>query len=138
MSDQSTHPLVPKHKSDNATARLAVQAGYPAVEPVLYELLEWIQDYNWPVARELFDFLASIGAPLAPHIRRVFASDDFVWQYWIIGLFRQSPELYTIFRDDIHRIASSPTAGEHSEELDELCTDLIADCEPRNPNDCKA
>ena len=134
----STHPLVPKHKSDIDTARLAVKAGYPAVEPILYDLLEWLQDYNWPVAHELFPFLASIGAPLAPHIRRVFSSDDLVWQYWLIGLFRHSPELYFIFRADIHRIASSPTAAEHQEELDERCADLIADCEPPNPDDRNA
>ena len=134
----STHPLVPKNKSDIATARLAVQAGYPAVEPVLYELLEWLQDCNWPVARELDSFLASIGAPLAPHIRRVFSGDDYIWQYCLIGLFRESPELYSIFRSDIHRIASSPTDAEHREELDERCSDLIADCEPSNPNDRNA
>jgi hypothetical protein len=134
----STHPLVPKHKSDIETARLAVNAGFPAVEPVLYDLLEWLQDCNWPVAHELFDFLASIGAPLAPHIRRVFSGDDLIWQYWIIGLFRQSPDLYSIFRADIHRIAYSPTAAEHHEELDERCLDLIADCEPSNPDDRNA
>lgn len=131
----STHPLVPKHKTDIETARLAVSAGYPAVEPVLYDLLEWLQDCNWPVAHELFDFLASIGAPLAPHIRRVFSTEDYLWQYWLIGLFRQSPELYSIFRTDIHRIASSPTAAEKGEELDERCADLIAAFEPLNPND---
>src|SRR5262245_11128325 len=134
----SPHPLVPKSKGDLVTAQLAVQAGYPAVEPVLYELLEWLQDCNWPVAHELFDFLASIGAPLAPHIRPVFAGDDYVWQYWLIGLFRRSPELYTIFRADIHRIACSPTTDEHYNELDERCADLIADCEPSNPNDRNA
>ena len=130
----SPHPLVPKFKSDIETARLAVKAGYPAVEPVLYELLEWLQDCNWPVAHELFDFLASIGAPLAPHIRRVFSSDDLTWQYWLIGLFRQSPELYGIFRADIHRIAFSPTSAEHAEELDERCADVIADCESATSN----
>ncbi|WP_449069270.1 DUF5071 domain-containing protein [Prosthecobacter sp.] len=103
-----SHPLIPKHKSDVATARLAVQAGYPAVEPVLYDLLEWLQDCNWPVAQELFDFLGSIGAPLAPHIRRILSSDDQQWRYWIVGLLRQSPELYSIFRADVHRMACSP------------------------------
>ena len=133
-----SHPLYPKGKDDIATARRAVAAGYPAVEPVLYELLTWLQDCNWPVAHELFDFLASIGAPLAPHIRRVFDGDDYVWQYWLIGLFRESPELYSIFRADIHRLASSPTQNEHVNELDALCAELIADCEPSNPNNRNA
>ncbi|WP_395748588.1 DUF5071 domain-containing protein [Prosthecobacter sp.] len=135
VNDASTHQLVPKHKSDNETARLAVQAGYPAVQPVLYDLLGWIQDFNWPVAHELFDFLASIGAPLAPHIRRVFSREDLSWHYGAIWLIRQSSELYSIFRADIHRIASFPTVAEHDERLDELCSDVIADCERPNPND---
>jgi hypothetical protein len=128
----SIHSLVPKHKSDIATARLAAQAGYPAVEPILYDLLTWLQDCNWPVSHVIFDFLASIGAPLAPHIRRVFDGDDYIWQYWLIGLFRESPELYSIFRADIHRIASFPTPEEHINQLDELCAEAIADCEPPN------
>ena len=133
----STHPLFPHHlcpkgKDDIETARRAVAAGYPAVEPILYELLGWLADCNWEVAHELFDFLASIGAPLAPHIRRAFSGDDYVWQYWLLGLFRESPELYSIFRADIHRIASAPTENEHINQLDELCSDLITDCEPQN------
>jgi hypothetical protein len=134
----SPHPLVPKDKLDIETAQFAMRAGFPAVEPVLYELLEWIQDCNWPVGRELFPFLASIGEPLAPHIRRVFESDDYIWQYWICCLFQESPALYSIFREDIHRIASSPTTDERTNELDERCAAVIAHYEPSTPNDSTA
>jgi hypothetical protein len=130
VNNPDPHPLVPKDKLDLETAQRAVAAGYPAVEPVLYQLLEWIQDCNWPVARELFPFLASIGEPLAPHIRRVFAGDDYVWQYWICCLFAESPSLYAPFREEIHRIASSPTAEEQRHELDQRCRDAIAQWEP--------
>lgn len=106
-----------------------MRAGYPAVDPVLYELLEWIQDLNWPVAGELFPFLSTIGEPLAPHIRRVFASDDYIWQYWICGLFRESQALRSIFREDIRRIAETPTAEERANELNELCAELMAEHE---------
>ena len=128
-----THLLIPKSKYDVETARLAVQAGFPSVEPILYELLQWLQDYNWPVAHELFGFLASVGTPLAPHIRRAFAGDDYVWQYWLCGLFRESPDLYAIFRPEVHRIVSAPTAQEHAEELDQVCAELIAHYEPMSP-----
>jgi hypothetical protein len=131
----SKHPLVPKHKHDIETARLACEAGYPAVEPVLYELLEWIKDYSWPVAQELVPFLASIGEPLAPHIRRVLAGDDYIWQYWICELFQESAALYSIFRQEIHRIASFPTTEERTEELDERCIHIIAIHEPSLPDD---
>jgi len=78
--------LVPTDKSDLERASAAVEAGYPAVAPVLRELVEWLQDYNWPVARVLVPFLQSIGAPLVPHIWRVLRSDDDVWKYWVISL----------------------------------------------------
>jgi len=125
VNHADSHPLVPKDKLDVETAQRAVAAVFPAVEPVLYQLLEWIQDCNWPVARELFSFLASIGEPLAPHIRGVFASDDYVWQYWICCLFAESPSLYALFREDIHRIAASPTTTERLNELDERCRNAI-------------
>ena len=60
--------LIPKSKSDLETANRAVAAGYPAVKPVLGELVEWLKDYNWPVAHVLAPFLAKIGIPLVPHI----------------------------------------------------------------------
>ncbi len=126
----SEHPLVPKHKSDNETAQLAIQAGYPAVEPILDELLEWLKDCNWPVATDLYPFLSSIGAPLAPHIRCILQTDDYTWQYWIFGFFLNSRELYDLFRDDIHRIAASPTEEEKYECLDERCRDAIKWHEP--------
>ena len=130
-----THPLIPEHKFDIKTAQLAASAGFPAVEPVLYELLEWIQDCNWPVAGELLPFLASVGEPLAPHIRRAFASDDYIWQYWICGLFQDSPTLYSVFQRDIHRIALSPTAEERANELDERCFAVISRYETSTPKD---
>ena len=65
--------LVPSSKGDLPAAKRAVAAGWPAVEPVLPELLEWIQDVNWPVAPVLMPFLASLGDPLVPHLRPIFA-----------------------------------------------------------------
>jgi hypothetical protein len=37
----SSSELVPRHKLDLATAERAVEAGWPAVEPVLAELVGW-------------------------------------------------------------------------------------------------
>src|SRR5688500_18615540 len=45
--------LVPRNKHDRKRAAAAIAAGYPAVAPVLPEMLEWLQDMNWPVAQDL-------------------------------------------------------------------------------------
>jgi integrase len=44
-----------------AAAERAVALGWPGVQPVISELLEWIQDYNWPVARTLAPFSRASG-----------------------------------------------------------------------------
>jgi hypothetical protein len=110
--------FVPRDKHDDENANRAIAAGYPAVEPVLPYLLEWIQDMNWPVAQRLAPFLATIGTPLVPHIRKIFETDDEIWKYWIMGeIFLESPEVAEQFRDDLTRIVTNPTQSEITEEL---------------------
>lgn len=117
MDDVRT--LIPGYKHDHETADAAIAAGYPAVEPILFELLEWIQDMNWPIAQKLAPFLASIGPPLAPHIREIFKTDDEVWKRWVIlDILEHSPELTKALRDELEQIATSPTEDEADDELD--------------------
>ena len=118
--------FVPRDKHDHESADRAIAAGYPAVEPVLWHLLEWIQDMNWPVAQTLAPFLASIGTPLVPHIKKVFETDDEIWKYWIMGvIFLESPEVAEEFRDELVRIAYTPTESEITEEIPERALDVL-------------
>lgn len=118
--------LVPQHKSDIQRARAAVAAGYPTVEPVLGDLLTWLQDMNWPVAQALAPFLATIGLPLAPHVRAVLDGDDLVWKYWIVhSVLGASRPLAEAFRADVERLASSPTESEAGEEIDEVARAVL-------------
>ena len=110
--------LIPRDKHDHKRAEAAINAGYPAVDPILWELLEWIQDMNWPVAQTLAPFLSSIGLPLVPYIERIFETDDEVWKYWIMGaIMRYSREVAEAFREVVTRIAYAPTENELNEEL---------------------
>ncbi len=111
--------MLPKHKFDTDRAEALVALGHPAVEPILPELLAWLQDMNWPVARVIQPFLAQIGAPLAPHVRAALASQDHIWKYWILTqILAESPDLTELFREDLERLAWSPIPGEREEELD--------------------
>jgi Domain of unknown function (DUF5071) len=76
--------LVPTSKHDLARAHAAVAAGFPTVAPVARELLAWLQDINWPVARVLAPFLASAGSSIAPHLRDILSNNDYVLTYNII------------------------------------------------------
>ncbi|HKO54042.1 MAG TPA: DUF5071 domain-containing protein [Polyangiaceae bacterium] len=119
--------LVPTGKSDLERARAAVEVGYPAVAPVLGELVGWLQDYNWPVAHVLVPFLQSIGAPLVPHIWHVLRSDDDVWKYWVISLLipSLSENAAATFRQELVRLSRHPRPTERGEMLDEEATVVL-------------
>ena len=86
--------ILPTNKYDVERARAIVDRGYPTVAPMLSDLLEWMRDYNWPVAQVLAPFLASIGEPLIPYVRTVLDTDDEMWKYWILRSSWRTPPLY--------------------------------------------
>lgn len=117
---QDLQSLVPQHKKDFERAKAAIAAGYPTVAPVLPNLLEWLQDYNWPVARVLAPFLASLGSPIVPHVRHIMQTEDEIWKYWMIVLImRDSREVAEAFREELERLAYSPTEQEVAEGASE-------------------
>jgi hypothetical protein len=124
---KSVSDLVPTSKHDLQRAHAAISAGYPAVEPILGELIEWLQDYNWPVARVLAPFLASLGSTLVPHIWNVMRSNDEIWKYWVITLLiRALPHDHAVqFRSELLRISSAPSPSEKSEELDQIAFEVL-------------
>jgi len=116
---------VPKDKHDHAAVERAIAAGYPAVAPVLPQLLTWVQDMNWPVAQQLAPFLGSIGPPLAPYIRDVFATEDETWKYWMFDIIQLSPDLALELLTDVTCIVEHPTPGEQEEALDEKAREFL-------------
>jgi hypothetical protein len=123
-----THHLVPTSKVDREAAERAVARGWPEVEPILPEPLEWLQDGNWPVAHIRSHFLAAIGDPLGPYLRPILNGDDEVWKYWIISAVLGSAPLSLVrqFRADLERLMVNATAGERQEELSEVSARVLA------------
>ncbi|QOZ46842.1 DUF5071 domain-containing protein [Bradyrhizobium sp. CCBAU 53340] len=119
--------LIPTGKADLERARAAVSASYPEVAPILGELIGWLRDGNWPVARILAPFLASLGAPLVPHIRDVLISDDDVWKYWVISILVDAlPKADAAqLRPELERLCHAPGPHEAAEELDEQARKIL-------------
>ena len=118
---------VPQHKSDLSKAQCATAAGYPFVAPILPELIKWLQDYNWPVAKVLAPFLASIGKPVLSEVRSILLTNDDLWKYWVLtAIVRHWPsDLVAELRSELVRLAKSPEASERSEELDVIARELL-------------
>ena len=118
--------LLPEDKIDTGKAEALVAMGFPAVEPVLPAMLEWMQDLNWPVAQVFRPFLAGIGAPLAPLVRNVLATNDEVWKYWMLcSVIGGSLDLARVLKPELERIASAPTPGELQEGLHTIASQVL-------------
>ncbi len=100
--------LVPADKSDVEAARRAVAAGWPAVEPVFPELLVWLQDYNWPVARVIAPFVARAGTPVVPYLREILDGDDAIWIWSITTTVLSNATLPVVaeLRPSLERLAA--------------------------------
>lgn len=118
--------LLPSDKLETDKAEAIIAQGFPAVEPVLPALLEWMQDINWPVAQTLQPFLASIGVPLAPHVRHVLETKDEIWKYWVVRyLVGESIELARVLKPELQHLALEPTPSEREEELDVVAKEIL-------------
>jgi len=121
-----TLPALPNDKCDVRGAEALVACGYPAVEPMLPRLLEWTQDGNWPVARVLAPFLATVGAALVPHAQRILKGDDDTWKYFLVqDVVAKSAELTVLLRPDLERLARFATEGEAAEGLPLMAAALL-------------
>ena len=113
--------LLPKDKLDVDRAKAIVKRGYPAVAPILKELMEWVQDGNWPVFHVLAPFLSSIGAPLVPEVKRVLVSDDYEWKMSVLmGIVSRSDEIARAVKDELVVLANAKTPWGLDETAQEI------------------
>lgn len=119
--------LIPADKGDVETARLLFSYSYEDVQSIIPELLEWIQDMNWPVARPVADYLESILAHITTEILEILRGNDDIWKYWCIHVFglwtekEIAPELLV----EIKRIVENPTETEIEEEVAEVGKEVL-------------
>jgi hypothetical protein len=72
--------LLPVDKDDVLAVEAVAALGYPGAQPILLDLLKWIRNESWPVAKPALEFLATIGPRLAPQVREVLSSRDDPWK----------------------------------------------------------
>ena len=122
------HSLISNSKFDIESAIRAVETGYPGVQPVLAELVEWLQDCNWPVAQVLSPFLAGIGLPLVPCIDHVFLTNDETWKYWmIVCLISQNDDLFNYYKPRLIEYATNSSENDRHYELVEISRETLSE-----------
>jgi len=113
--------LIPKNKFDEETAKKLKDHSYEELKQIIPQLLEWIQDMNWPVASIVADYLISISKKIQKEILDIITGSDIMWKYWCISVIcYNSPDaLSEEVLSEIVRIAQNPTQFEIENEVNE-------------------
>jgi hypothetical protein len=120
--------LLPRDKFDVDAVRGIAEAGYPAIAPILDELLDWTADGNWPVAQPLADYLVTLGEPLVAPVARVLRGSDGSHKENCIRLIvrRLPAETLAKLEKDLRQLADRPSEDDRCEEADIAARDALA------------
>lgn len=116
-----------RDKFDYEAVRKLSEFSDVELKVIIPELMEWLQDGNWPISKPVEDILLRLGEDLVPHIKDVLQTQDSTWEYFIlVGLIDRLPVSHlSMLRSDLVRILESPTHDEILEELDEVILELL-------------
>ncbi|TON15846.1 DUF5071 domain-containing protein, partial [Vibrio parahaemolyticus] len=111
--------IVPNHKSDLETCEQLHFLSNEEITPYVYELLEWLQDLNWPVADPVSKRLLQLNLELVEPLLLILSSDDDVWKYWIVSSFLHYVDIsvYDRLIFKLNKMKISPTKQEIEEEV---------------------
>ena len=124
----STREYIPTTKHDLRALESARAVGFPALNAHLPELLEWLQDANWPVAKPTASVLSEAGSEIATHIKVILRGDDAIWKFWTIELLVRNlnTDVFSDLRSDLLHLASHPKAIDKLENVDALAKQVLA------------
>ncbi|MEK4385714.1 DUF5071 domain-containing protein [Solibacillus sp. FSL W7-1464] len=120
--------LLPRHKSDNDRVEMIKKMDRDKILPLLPNLLEWIQDMNWPVASSVLELLLTFPEEIVPYVQDVLtSSDDDNWKWFILHylVIELPKESRVQFREYLTRVSETPKRNELAEELDEIAKKIL-------------
>ncbi|GAF06574.1 hypothetical protein JCM16418_539 [Paenibacillus pini JCM 16418] len=121
--------LLPRDKHDFERVNELKNLDKKDLIKLLPELLVWLQDINWPIAREVAKLLLTIPQETIPYISSVLAGGDDIWKEWCLRYFvMELPnKLRQSLQEDLERIAYRPTKGEELEEVHLTAQEILMD-----------
>lgn len=109
LEDSKLHLLLqPISKSYWGNAAIVLKRiGYPRVKSIIPELLQWIQDMNWPGAQEIVDLLITVDEEIVPYVKKVLKSRDGIWIIWLLSevVSKWTKDLKKQIKDDLYELS---------------------------------
>jgi len=115
MQDRDIRNLIPKNKHDHNVIAGLRELSFEQLRPIIPELLEWMQDMNWPIGRPIADILKPFVDRIAPEIIKIFNTNDGLWKLWVLTNLTADATDPALL-NEIQRIAKFPTRDEIEEE----------------------
>lgn len=111
--------LIPKDKFDFETVEKLKNYSFDEIKPIIPNLLEWLQDGNWPISKPVGELLLPFTEKISPEIAQILQGHDSVWKYWILQTFGKISD-NELVQSEIERILKSPTKDEIAEGIFEM------------------
>jgi hypothetical protein len=87
------------------------------------QLLEWLQDLNWPGAGVIAGILVNMGEMVVPHLKPILLGTDETWTYWLLTQVVQNwpTELVAELKAELAELSQR-----HSEEeIDSVAREIL-------------
>lgn len=124
----SLRDLIPKDKFDNSTINQLCKLTDNEMQPIIFDLLEWLQDYNWPIARDILPIVVLHQNIAMPYILTILQGNDIMWKYWIIELV--IPYLIypnkQLVKSELERLSSLEIIDEDIDQIVKLSKNYLA------------
>ena len=124
----SLRDLIPKDKFDNSTINQLCKLTDNEMQPIILDLLEWLQDYNWPISRDILPIVVIHQNIAMPHILTILQGNDIMWKYWVIELV--IPYLIypnkQLVKSELERLSSLEIIDEDIDEIVKLSKKCLA------------
>ena len=127
MNKNDLKKYLPRDKCDIESIEQLIMIGLPTIKPLIPDLLEWTEDYNWPVAMKLIPFLADNAREIISELDSVFDFNDAIWSYWILSqvIAKQPDEVLIRFEVRIEKLSSIQTFDVDEIELRDIVIKLL-------------
>ncbi len=127
--------LIPKDKSDFSNIDKLYKLTDDEIKPIVYELLEWIQDYNWPVAQKLVPVLQEREDLIFPYISIILKGSDNMWKYWMMELLipNFTKEHKEELKEELLKLTKLPGEDEESKNIRECAIECYKKMTTQKP-----
>lgn len=119
--------LLPRDKTDYERVAKLREIDLTEKTEIIHDLLEWIQDINWPIARDIIDILSSYPIQIRDSVNKILQSSDYEWVdnciYYLIDSLDDSELNY--YKTNLERIAYNPTQFELENEVDRSAQEVL-------------